>query len=364
MKSVTITTDHAVCIYIGQRLLPSNCFTDYITPVSKLAVIIDSGIPNTALEPLISSLSLLSSEVLQISLDPSERIKTRETKAKIEDQMLNAGFGRDAALIAIGGGIVTDLAGFIAATYCRGIPLYLAPTTTLSMIDASIGGKTGVNTPHGKNLIGAFYNPKAIFMDIDFLESLPDKTFLDGLAELVKHAALRNTDLFDELATLSLSDVRTNKSQLIQLLETSAQIKLSFSDKDHSEKAERACLNFGHTVGHAIEACSAGRYNHGQAVVFGMIAETHMAVQKGLATSQTLTRLENVCKHLGFHTKASGLTSKSVLKFMQYDKKNKGNSIHCSIISEISKPLRKDNNWTIPFSTEECFDGLKILGIS
>ncbi|MAZ44387.1 MAG: 3-dehydroquinate synthase [Legionellales bacterium] len=363
MKYKKIVSTEKTPIFIGNSLLITPVFFDLLPNTGKLVLINDSSISSDFLEPLLLELQKRPTTLVHIPLEISETKKTRETKAGIENQLFAAGCGRDTTIVALGGGVLTDLVGFIAATYCRGVPLILCPSTILGMIDASIGGKTGVNTPYGKNLIGAFYPPKAIYMDISVLKGLPQTVFNDGLAELIKHAALTDKVLFEALLKTNPEALRGDFPLLVDMLETSARIKLKITEIDQLESGLRACLNFGHTIGHAIESAAKGRYAHGQSIIFGMITETVIAINKGLCTSETLTQLKSISQQYGFHIKAADLKASDLSAFLRHDKKNKENKIHCSVLSEVGKYWTNDQEYTISVSLEECFDALKEISI-
>lgn len=211
--------------------------------------------------------SLLKGPV--ITFPPGEKSKTRQMKAYVEDKMLEMGLGRDITIIAVGGGVVTDLAGFVAATYCRGVSYISVPTTLLAMVDASIGGKVGVNTEHGKNLIGAFYNPEIIIVDPSVLKTLPEKEMLNGIAEIIKYGLILDPSLLE----MPLGE---------NLIESCIALKQSIVEKDPFEKGLRRVLNFGHTIGHAIEAASSYTLSHGESIAIGMIVEGSFTLKESL----------------------------------------------------------------------------------
>jgi 3-dehydroquinate synthase len=245
-----------------------------------------------------------------ITFPSGEQSKTRETKAQIEDQLFELGLGRDGALIALGGGVTTDLTGFIAATYCRGIPYLSIPTTLLGMVDASIGGKTGVNLPGGKNMIGAFYSPLKVIIDMNFLESLGKNEWRGGMAEVIKYGAILDEALFHEL--LNFQD--WNLNYLGPIIEKSARIKTLVVEKDPTEKGLRRILNFGHTIGHAIETLENYNISHGDAVSIGMIGEAHLTGHEA--------PLIEIMEKLEFPLKLSpNVTAKALFEVMKKDKK-------------------------------------------
>ncbi|MCH9613719.1 MAG: 3-dehydroquinate synthase [Chlamydiia bacterium] len=234
----------------------------------RIAIITDSNVAAIYGERLKKHLGC---EIVVFSA--GEASKTRETKAQIEDELFELGFGRDSLIIGIGGGVVTDLAGFVAATYCRGVPLISVPTTLLGMCDAAIGGKTGVNLGDAKNFIGTFSEPTELIIDITLLESLKEKHMREGMAEVIKHAAILDSALFDRLK--AFQGYKTDFLQTI--VERSHEIKNEVVSKDQKEGGYRRILNFGHTVAHAIEALELYEISHGEAVAIGCIVEAKLS---------------------------------------------------------------------------------------
>ncbi len=196
--------------------------------------------------------------------------KSRRTKSLLEDQLLSARAGRDSVLLAIGGGVTGDLAGFVAATLHRGIPLIHMPTSLLAQVDSSIGGKVGINHPHGKNLIGAFYQPVAIFTDIRYLRTLPREEFINGLAEVIKYGIILKTELINFLETNHSRILAREEEALLQIVTDCVALKIQVVEADEKEAGYRSILNFGHTVGHAIEKLTQYRVKHGMAIATGM----------------------------------------------------------------------------------------------
>ncbi len=214
-----------------------------------------------------------------ITIPSGEANKTPETVRFVYDKMHQLGCGRDTALVAVGGGIVGDLAGYVAATYRRGIPFIQVPTTLLAQVDSSVGGKVGVNLPYGKNLIGAFYQPRFVFIDTKTLTTLPARELKSGLAEVVKYGAILDRELLS-LLTNTIDDLlKPDVSRFPEIIERCCALKSSVVEKDERESGYREILNFGHTIGHAIEACTNySLLTHGEAITYGMMVETHLSV--------------------------------------------------------------------------------------
>ena len=277
---------------IGNNLLFQKSFLKKLESYARQIVLItDDHIKKLYGDKFLEFLSNNSIEAHLISIPPGESSKTRESKELIENQMLELGLGRDTLLLAMGGGVITDLAGFVAATYARGIPFISIPTTLLAMVDASIGGKTGVNTPFGKNLIGAFYEPDHLLMDMTFLDTLPKDTIRDGMAEVIKHALIKDKKLFSTL----------QKDYTYQeVIEKSYQIKTQVVKEDAKEKSLRKILNFGHTIGHALESISNYSITHGEAVAIGLLAESYLSFLLGFITEETYSQIEQLLNKFNF----------------------------------------------------------------
>ena len=211
-----------------------------------------------------------------------EQHKNRMTWATLTDKLLAAGFGRDTTIVALGGGVVGDIAGFVAATYMRGVPVVQVPTTLLAMVDASVGGKTGVDTAAGKNLVGAFHQPSAVVIDPVVLKTLPTDHISAGFAEIIKHGVVADAAYFEQargFASRHSMNGRDGLVDLTDLIRRSVAIKASIVSRDERESGLRKVLNFGHTVGHAIEAAKKFTMLHGEAVAMGMVAEARLAEQ-------------------------------------------------------------------------------------
>src|SRR5215210_7555247 len=212
-----------------------------------------------------------------LTFEPGEKSKTRESWAELTDQLTERGFGRDAGLVALGGGVTGDLAGFVAATYMRGIPYLQVPTTVLAMLDASVGGKTGVDTPRGKNLVGAFHPPAAVIADPKTLETLPEREYRSGLAEAVKHGLIADAAYLEWIESNADAITKRDSRALVHLVRRSVEIKARIVSDDERETGRRAILNAGHTLAHALEQDSGYQISHGEAVGLGLIAESYLA---------------------------------------------------------------------------------------
>jgi 3-dehydroquinate synthase len=280
-----------------------------------------------------------------------EQSKTRATWGRLTDDLLAEGVGRDAAIVAMGGGVTGDLAGFVAATYLRGIPYVQVPTTLLSMVDSSVGGKVGVDTEFGKNQVGAFYPPVLVVADPLTLMSLPERDYRAGLAEVVKHGLIADREYFDWIAAKG-REIRARQPAVIsQLVRRSIEIKAGVVTHDEREQGRRAILNAGHTVAHAVEVASGYQLPHGQCVSIGLVIECRLAERLGVAEEGTAVTVAKVLERFGLpHRLPDDLSPQAVLESMARDKKNRGGDIHFSLPRKIGEMHGAGSEWTL--STE------------
>lgn len=287
------------------------------------------------------------------TLPAGESYKTRESWAAVTDQLLDNCLGRDSAVIALGGGVVCDLAGFVAATFMRGVPVVHVPTTLLAMIDASIGGKTGVDTPAGKNLVGAFHPPSAVVIDPEVLRTLPVAELQSGLAEAVKHGAIADETYFELLSNSVpslVAELASGRDSYLLggIIETSVRIKAGVVSADEREKGARKTLNFGHTVGHAIELLSGFSMRHGEAVAVGMVLETEAGERAGITLPGTAARIADVLDRAGLPIRRpEGPNAERILDAMRGDKKGRTGQIEYAIPARIGKMAAADSGYTV-----------------
>lgn len=278
---VRLSLEQQYQIIIGEQLRQS--FTDFCADrysEQKMFVLIDEKVNRLHLD-YVKSLTSNFEKVHLIEIPEGEKSKSISIWNKTVDRVLEFGAERLTPLLAVGGGVTGDLSGFVASTVLRGIPLIHMPTSLLAMVDSSIGGKTGINHKSGKNLIGAFYQPDAVFTDISFLDTLEQKEWITGIAEILKYAAIRDPQLFDEVEELVDQPLEPNENWM-RIVRQSAQIKSDIVQEDTLEKGKRAYLNFGHTFGHALEKIAGyGSLSHGEAVFVGMIAARYFSARLG-----------------------------------------------------------------------------------
>jgi 3-dehydroquinate synthase len=281
-----------------------------------------------------------------LTFPPGERSKTRETWSRLTDELLRLGFGRDSGIVALGGGVVGDLAGFVAATYLRGVPYVQVPTTLLAMLDASVGGKTAVNTPEGKNLIGAFHPPAAVLADPLVLGTLPEREYRAGLAEAVKHGLIADREYFEWMEREADRLVSRDTNALQHLVRRSVEIKAAVVGQDEREAGRRAILNAGHTVAHALEQVTDYRMPHGEAVALGLVAESALATGLGLATPEPGARVAALLERLGLPTRmAEPVAVERLLAAMGRDKKNRGTEIRFALPRSLGT-MGEGPDWT------------------
>jgi 3-dehydroquinate synthase len=309
-------------VLIGQGLL-AQCTSLLGIAAGRMVVVVSNTTVGPLLAPtLILQLERVGAEVLRVDLPDGERYKTLETLNSIFDVMLAKHVDRKALVIALGGGVVGDMAGFAAAVYQRGIDYVQIPTTLLSMVDSSIGGKTAVNHPLGKNMIGAFYQPKLVLADIDSLASLPARELSAGMAEVIKHGAISDLSYFNAVRSDMALLMQSNPLALARAVHGSCVIKAAVVGADEREQGIRAHLNFGHTFGHAIEAALGyGEWLHGEAVAAGMVIAAEVSVRLGLLSRDEAVLLEQTILSAGLPVLPPLLATDRFIELMRTDKK-------------------------------------------
>lgn len=292
-------------------------------PHERSALLHDAALPSSHTSSALRSLESAQWRVTAHAVDSGEPNKSLETVKSLYDVLLDAKLERRSPVIALGGGVTGDTVGFVAATYLRGVPFIQCPTTLLAMVDASVGGKVGVNMPQGKNLIGAFYQPKLVVIDTLTLKTLNQRELRCGLAECVKHAVIRDGELFDFLEENLDNILSLDTDTLVELVRRNVAIKAAVVMEDETESGVRAHLNFGHTFAHAIEATRGyGEYHHGEAVSLGMLAATRLAADAGRCDAALLQRLTTLLDRIGLPTSADDLApTEQLVETMRVDKK-------------------------------------------
>jgi 3-dehydroquinate synthase len=315
-----------------------------LLPQRRLAVITDRTVGRLVPHGL---------DVPTLVVAPGEGSKSRARWSGLTDRLLDLGFGRDGAIVAVGGGVVGDLAGFVAATYLRGIPWLSVPTSLLAMVDASVGGKTGINSRHGKNLVGAFHPPVAVLADPRVLGTLHPAHVAAGLVEALKHGIVADKDYFTWIGAQSEALLAGNPQLLTELVTRSVIIKAQVVSGDERDQGRRAILNAGHTVGHAIERVSDYQILHGDAVAIGLVVEALLAHRLGLAERALAPTIRLALERLDRPTMlASEWSDAALLDAMAVDKKVRGESLRFALPITIGTMAGAHSNWTVPVSRE------------
>lgn len=330
-------------ITIGRDLL-SNCrlFNNHIVS-SQVCIVTNAQVADLFLDKIKAHFADLQCDVLL--LPEGEAYKSIDSIMQVVDFLCEHNHHRDTTLVALGGGVIGDMVGFAAACYQRGVSFIQVPTTLLAQVDSSIGGKTGVNHTAGKNLIGAFYQPAAVVIDIDTLSSLPQREFLAGIAEIIKSALIKDVDFFDFLVA-NIAQILNRDSDVLQhIIFRSCEIKRDIVMHDEKERGERALLNFGHTFGHAIESCLGyGVWLHGEAVALGMHMATKLSWQLGYIEKAAMLQVHDFLAQIGYAmTLPASIDPQQLIYAMSYDKKVYKNRLNLILLERIGAACIKDD---------------------
>ncbi|MGH7367680.1 MAG: 3-dehydroquinate synthase [Candidatus Rokuibacteriota bacterium] len=304
----------------------------------KAVLITDPAIGRLHGEPVARSLAAAGFDVIRLPVPEGEHAKRLETARDMWDRLLDAGCDRTATVVALGGGAVGDLAGFVAATYMRGMNFVQVPTTLLAQVDASIGGKTAIDHPRAKNLIGAFHQPRLVLVDPAVLATLPDREFRSGLAEVIKHGIVLDAGYFSDLEQSIPALLGRDLPTLERVVAGSCRLKAHVVERDEHETELRWVLNYGHTIGHALEAATAfTRWAHGEAVALGIAAESRLAERLGLATEATRDRQVRLLRAVGLPVAGLGAEPTAVVEALSRDKKARDGRIPFVLSPEIGR---------------------------
>ena len=324
-------------------------------PAHRYAVISDSRVVELYGQRVISLLRAAGLEADLFSFPSGEWNKNRESWAELSDELLADGYGRDCAVIAFGGGVTGDLAGFVASTFKRGVPVVQVPTTLLAMVDSAVGGKTGVDAAGAKNVIGTFHHPVDVVVDPELLATLPRHQLIAGLAEAVKMGAILDSDLFSDLESVGVRLHSADAGDLTPIIRRCVELKAEVVGRDPHEAGEREILNFGHTAGHALEALAGFAILHGEAVAAGMRLEAHMGEHLGVTAPGTAGRLAAVLDALGLPELLDDpdLTARRLLDAARHDKKARAGELRWVLLDEIGRVHRSEDG-TVSCSLEEA----------
>ncbi|KIH76900.1 3-dehydroquinate synthase [Geoalkalibacter ferrihydriticus] len=326
MKTLTVGLgERSYPITIGSGILPA--LGESLRAVAfprKVAVVTNPTVSALYGAAVLDTLREAGFHAAQISVPDGEAFKNLDTLNTLFDELIARGYDRGSGILALGGGVIGDLAGFAAAVYLRGIPFAQVPTTLLSQVDSSVGGKTGVNHRLGKNLIGAFYQPRHVHIDVNTLSTLPPREFRSGLAEVVKYGVVRDADFFAWLEREHAALLALEAPALVEAVRISCQIKADIVEIDEKEGGLRAILNYGHTLGHAAELLAGyGTLRHGEAVAMGMVAAAAIAADLGLASEPDRLRIEDLLRALDLPVRLPAFAPAVYLDALTRDKKVK-----------------------------------------
>ncbi|MBU3143669.1 3-dehydroquinate synthase [Clostridium sp. CF012] len=300
----------------------------------KIAIVTDSNVNKFYAPKVISSLKSEGFETFKIVVKAGEESKSFDTLFGVYDKLLDFKINRGDIIIALGGGVVGDMTGFAAATFLRGIPLIQIPTTLLAQVDSSVGGKVAVDLPRGKNLVGNFYNPKAVFIDPLLLGTLNDKFFNDGMGEVIKYGAIKDIELFYKL--MNYENKESILKDIDEIIYTCCRIKAAVVEKDEMDTGERMLLNFGHTIGHAIEQFfNFKEYSHGEAVAIGMYAITKLGEELGMTKIGTSSTIKDILIKFNLPWTLPEIKTEVIIEAISHDKKNLGEYMNFILIESI-----------------------------
>jgi 3-dehydroquinate synthase len=317
-------------------------------PAARYALITDEVVAELHGDRVLTHLREAGLQVDAYSFPAGEPYKTRDVWSYLTDAMNTAGMGRDACVVALGGGVVCDVGGFVASTFLRGIPCVHVPTTLLSMLDASIGGKTGVDTDHGKNLVGSFHQPKLVVMDTSVVWTQEAADLIAGSAEAVKHGAIVDPQYFEWIIANAASMLHSHTDVVTRLVQRSVEIKADIVGRDPHEQGERAILNFGHTIAHALEHVTHYAMSHGHAVARGMVAEARIGEAMGVTARGTSRRVAFALDALGLPSDVPAeIDPVEIMNATRSDKKARLGKTRYVLLEHIGSVARdRANAWT------------------
>lgn len=325
--------------------LPRDCYN------KKLVIITDDNVKKQYGERLFDKLN--KSKPLLLSFSPGEKSKNYQTKQYLEEQMIQSDCNRETIILSLGGGVVGDMAGFIAASYMRGISYIQLPTTLLAMVDSSIGGKTAINMPQGKNLVGAFWQPMGVVADLNCLTTLSDTHLINGLVEALKMFMISDVDYFN-YANQHLDKILHRDSAILQnIVQQAMKIKIGVVSKDEKENNQRVILNFGHTIGHALEKISNYNLLHGYAVALGILVEAKISQLLGFLSSDAYQMIQSLFLRLNISgLQLKGFDFESIIQTTKRDKKIKSDHVRYVLLKAIGQVCNDDDSFTYPVSDE------------
>ena len=333
MKSISVTADRDYEVLIDTDW--QKAVEPYLTNRGQVAVIVSE-----AMRDRIINLPVTDAQIHIFTVPDSEAGKSFASYQKVLDWLGAAGFTRNDLIVAVGGGAVTDLSGFVASSWLRGIDWVAVPTTLAAMVDAAVGGKTGINSEYGKNLIGSFYSPISVLVDLSWLSTLSDRDFAAGLAEVIKCGFIVDTEIVELLKDRNLLDVRSDRALTLELITRSIAVKAKVVSGDFKESFDREILNYGHTLGHAIELHSKYALRHGECVSIGLVFAANLANKSGILADQATDLHKKILSNLGLPTSYESRHWPELRANMAIDKKSRSGTLRFVAISELGKTLR------------------------
>jgi 3-dehydroquinate synthase len=325
-------------ILIGQGLLTQADSFEGLPKSSKALIVTNTTVGPLYTTKLRASIAPFHKAVLDVELPDGEQYKDWPALNQIFTKLLEEAADRKTVLYALGGGVIGDMTGFAAACYMRGVPFVQVPTTLLSQVDSSVGGKTAINHPAGKNMIGAFYQPQRVICDLDTLDTLPQRELLAGLAEVIKYGPIADADFLNWLEANMDKLLARDRAALMHAIKRSCEIKAWVVGQDEKESGLRAILNFGHTFGHAVEAgMGYGAWLHGEAVGCGMVMAADLSARLGLIDEATSLRIKSLIERTGLPIKGPALGADRYIELMQVDKKAEGGEIRFVVVGPLGQ---------------------------
>jgi 3-dehydroquinate synthase len=329
-------------IHIGEKILDRmGLILAKNNWAQRVIIVTDTHIDALHGESVEAALKKTDLCVDRITVPPGEAAKEMRTVLSVVEKLIALGADRSTALIALGGGVIGDLTGFTASIFMRGIPVIQIPTTLLAQVDSSIGGKTGVDTDAGKNILGTFHQPKGVFIDLSFLQTLPEEQLRSGLAEVIKYGVIEAPELLDAIEAAAAAAGGLRESAFLErIITTACRIKKGIVELDEWDRGLRRILNFGHTVGHAVEAASAYSLSHGEAVAIGMVAAAILSEQLHHLSADDRRRIVSVIRAVGLPDRIPGnLDLVEIGSRIARDKKKKGETVHFVLLKKLGVPI-------------------------
>ena len=337
MEQVTVRLgDRSYPIYIGAKVLPDiGRLCRSLNLSGRGALITNPVVGHLYTQPVLSSFEAGGIHLTVLEVPDGEESKNLHEAGALYERILPLALDRQSPVVALGGGVIGDLAGFVAATFMRGLPLIQIPTSVVAQVDSSVGGKVGVNLPQAKNMVGAFYQPRLVLSDVSLLHTLPPREFHAGLAEVVKYGMIADKEFFEWLETNVSAILARKEEVVVHIVKASCMIKAAVVERDERDEGIRAVLNFGHTVGHALEAATGYReLSHGEAVSIGMVTAGQISCQMGICSEEVPKRLTRLLERFGLPTSIP-VDIEKIIDAIGYDKKLRQNVTYFVLTKEI-----------------------------